>query len=131
MITDPIADMLTRIRNAVARNFPIVEIPYSRLKERISNLMLENGWLDKIEVLENKPSQLLLLTFKYFRDQPAIRGLQRISKPGHRVYMNLNQLNKNYPNKLEMIIVSTSKGLMTRDKAVKKALGGEVMFKIW
>ncbi|MEA1909428.1 MAG: 30S ribosomal protein S8 [Patescibacteria group bacterium] len=131
MNTDPISDMLTRIRNAAERRFPAVDIPYSRLKERIADLMVKNGWLDKFEVMEGEPSQTIVLTFKYFRGHPAIKGLKRISKPGLRVHMNSTKLNKSFPNKLEMIVISTSKGLLTRREAQKEGLGGEIMFKVW
>ncbi|MFH0912199.1 MAG: 30S ribosomal protein S8 [Patescibacteria group bacterium] len=132
MTTDPIADMLTRLRNAVARRQLTVQVPASRLKEAIARMLVGNGWIHKYELIK-LPETLpyLLLTLKYQGQQPVIRGVRRISKPGQRIYMNKAQLIKSLPTKLETVIVSTSHGLMTSTTAKSQHLGGEILFKIW
>jgi len=132
MITDPIADMLTRLRNAVARKFLTTKIPTSRFKEKIAQILVDNGWIEKYELIKQTDAlPYLLITFKYHQREPVIRGLQMISKPGQRIYMNNTKLTKNYFSKLETVVVSTSQGLMTSLQARDAKLGGEVLFKIW
>lgn len=132
MITDPIADMLTRIRNAVARRFLTTKIPASRFKEDIAKILVKNGWLEKYELVSSDDEHpYLLITLKYYQQRPVIRDLQRISKPGQRIHVNNAELNKKYFSRFETVVVSTSKGLMTSTEAHFAKLGGEVLFKIW
>ena len=132
MNTDPIADMLTRIRNANACDFETVKIPASQLKQAIADILVKNGYISKSELI--KPTNnhsYLLLTLRYYKNKPIINGLKRVSKPGQRTYLNLTELNKMLSSKIEDLIVSTSQGLMTGREARKKGLGGEALFKIW
>lgn len=132
MITDPIADMLTRLRNASSRRFSTVQIPASRFKEAVAELLVREGWIEKSELIKPETGHTyLLLTLKYSDNQPVIRGLTRISKSGQRIYMNQAELGKKLSNRMETVVVSTSNGLMSGSDAKKKQLGGEVLFKIW
>jgi len=128
----PIADMLTRIRNASARQAQAVKIPTSRFKETVAQLLVETGWVEKAEVV--KPADeipYLLVSLKYYREHPVIRGIRMISKSGQRIYKGKAQLAKSPSSKLETVVVSTSQGLMTGAEARAAGLGGEVLFKIW
>ena len=131
-MTDQISDMLTRLRNATARQSLTTKVPLSRVKEAIAKILVENGWIEGYEVvkLPDVPAYLLL-TLKYYRQKPIIRGIQRISKPGQKIYMNRAELDKRLPSKLETVVISTSQGLMTGAQAKSAGLGGEVLFKIW
>ena len=132
MHTHPIADMLTRIRNASARGFATVEIPTSRLKEAIAQLLVETGWIERADLIKPEETAAhLLITLKYHRNQPVIRGLRMISKSGQRIYQGKVQLAKSRTPKSETIVVSTSQGLKTGAEAKAIGLGGEVLFKIW
>jgi len=132
MNTDPIADMLTRIRNGVARQFKTVKIPASKLKQAIANLLVDQGYLNQSELINLKDQHpYLLLTLRYHDNQSIIKGLERISKPGHRIYLKANNLSKLLSSPIEDIIISTAKGLMTGRKARTTGLGGEILFKIW
>jgi len=132
MNTDPIADMLTRIRNGIARQFKTVKIPASKLKQAIADILIDQGYLSKSELISSKDKHpYLLLTLRYYGNQPIINGLKRVSKPGHRIYLKAKDLSKLLSSPIEDIIVSTSKGLVTGRKAKTASLGGEVLFKIW
>ena len=133
MMTDPIADMLTRVRNATARRSLTTKVPASRIKEAIAKILLDNGWLEKFELIkpEDTPAHLLL-TLKYHHNaQPVMRGIQRISKPGQRIYLRQAKLTRQMSSQLETLVISTSKGLMTSYQAKAAGLGGEILFKIW
>ena len=132
MNTDPIADMLTRIRNAVARSFQTVRIPASKVKADIANALVVNGYIEKYELVKPKDEHAyLILGLRYYADKPVINGLKRISKPGQRIYMNKTQLRKSLSSRIEHVIVSTSHGIMTGRQAKHAHLGGEVLFKVW
>ncbi len=133
-MTDPIADMLTRVRNATARRSLTTKVPASRIKEAIAKILLDNGWLEKFELIkpEDAPAAYLLLTLKYHHNaQPVMRGIQRISKPGQRIYLRQAKLTRQMSSQLETLVVSTSKGLMTSAQAKAEGIGGEILFKIW
>lgn len=128
----PISDMMTRIRNASARNFVAVKIPASRFKEAVAKILVEQGWLEGFEIV--KPADghpYLLATLKYSHQKTIIRGIKMISTPGQRIYMDRAKLNKKITSQLETLIISTSQGLLTAEEAKSKGLGGEVIFKIW
>jgi len=128
----PIADMLTRIRNASARGFTTVKVPTSRLKEAIAKLLAETGWIERVELVKPEGEMAhLLITLKYRRNRPVIRGLRIISKSGQRIYQGKTQLAKNRTSKLETVVISTSEGLKTGSEAKAIGKGGEVLFKIW
>ncbi len=126
-MTDPIADMLTRIRNAQAMAKPSVQLPASKVKLAIAQLLKEEGYVDDVVVAEVGPGKRTLsLKLKYFQGKPVIEKLERISRPGLRKYRGKDALPK-VLNGLGLAIVSTSKGLMTDAKARAEGLGGEVV----
>ncbi|MDO5601429.1 MAG: 30S ribosomal protein S8 [Oscillospiraceae bacterium] len=130
-ITDPIADLLTRIRNASTAKHPTVDVPASNLKKAICDILVEEGFIKSVQVVEDNMQNMLHLTLKYGENNtPVITGLRRVSKPGLRIYSNVEDMPKVLKG-LGTAIISTSKGVMT-DKAAKKAnVGGEVLAYIW
>lgn len=130
VVTDPIADMLTRIRNALTARHLTVEIPASNMKKAIAEILLEEGYITGYEVIENKMYRKIIITLKYTGKQSVVSGLKRISKPGLRVYAKSNELPK-VLNGLGIAIVSTSKGVMTDKKARLLNQGGEVLAYVW
>lgn len=129
MFTDPIADMLTRIRNASAVKKPEVVIPFSKIKFAIAQILTEEGYVKKAEKKDDNFGQIII-KLKYENDRAAIKDIKRISKTGRRVYVGKDRL-PNVLNNLGIAIVSTSKGLMTNKKAQKEGLGGEVICEIY
>ncbi|MCM1043106.1 MAG: 30S ribosomal protein S8 [Corallococcus sp.] len=131
VVTDPIADMLTRIRNAITAKHADVEIPASKTKTAIADILVEEGYVAGYEIIENPLQNSLKLTLKYgYKGERVIKGLKRISKPGLRVYAKSSELPK-VLNGLGIAIVSTSKGIMTDKKARNSNLGGEVLAYVW
>lgn len=129
-MTDPIADMLNRIRNAQAVSNQTVEVPFSKLKYEIAKIMEKRGFVEKIDTKGKKNKKNFEIVLKYDENMPAISGLKRISKPGQRVYSAWQKLGK-MGEGLGILIVSTSKGLMTGREAKQKKIGGEVICHIW
>ena len=129
-IIDPIADMLTRIRNAIMANHATVPVPSSKVKLAIVKILKEEGLIDRYEVLKGKPQPTIKIHLKYLDEQPAILGLERVSKPGLRVYVEKQEIPRVYGG-LGIAIVSTSKGIMTGQEAWKRRLGGEVLCYVW
>ena len=131
-MTDPIADMLTRIRNALTVRKEKVEIPASKLKIDIANILVKEGYIQACEIVEAKPQNSIVLTLKYAQQKglKVINGLERVSKPGLRVYANVNDIPKVY-NGLGIAILSTSKGILSDKEARAMNVGGEVLAKIW
>ncbi|HHX20372.1 MAG TPA: 30S ribosomal protein S8 [Clostridiales bacterium] len=133
VVNDPIADMLTRIRNAQIAKHETVCIPASKSKKAIARILLEEGYVKNYELVDDDGHPQIKLTLKYLGDrqqQPVIAGLKRISKPGLRVYARSEELPKVLGG-LGIAIVSTSKGLMTDRLARQGNLGGEVLAYIW
>ncbi len=130
-ITDPIADLLTRIRNASSAKHPSVEIPASNLKKAICKILVEEGYVKGVQVIEDDKQGMLRVTLKYQPNgAPVIAGLRRVSKPGLRIYTNCEDMPKVMKG-LGTAIISTSKGVMT-DKAARAAhVGGEVLAFVW
>ena len=130
-ITDPIADLLTRIRNASSDKHPSVEIPASNLKKAICKILVEEGYVKGVQVIEDDKQGMLRVTLKYQPNgAPVIAGLRRVSKPGLRIYTNYEDMPKVMKG-LGTAIISTSKGVMT-DKAARAAhVGGEVLAFVW
>jgi small subunit ribosomal protein S8 len=129
-MTDPIADMLTRIRNAIGASRTHVLLPHSKIKEQIAKILKENGFIADYQAEKNGIFVVLKLTLNSDGENPAINDLQRVSKPGRRVYTAAG----NIPLILGgrgMVIVSTSGGLMTGREARGKGLGGELICKVW
>ena len=130
-ITDPIADMLTRIRNAGAARHATVEVPASGMKKAIAQILLDEGYIKAFEVVENGTQGTIKITLKYTANkEKAISGLRRVSKPGLRVYAGADELPRVLKG-LGIAIVSTSKGIMTDKKARELHVGGEVLAFIW
>jgi small subunit ribosomal protein S8 len=130
-MTDPIADLLTRIRNANVVRHEMVEVPSSNIKKAVANIMLQEGYLKNIEEYNDGSVPMLRLTMKYGANkQRTITGLRRISKPGLRVYCGKEETPK-VLNGLGVAVISTSKGIVTDREARKLGLGGEVICYIW
>ena len=130
-ITDPIADMLTRIRNAGAARHATVEIPASSMKKAIAQILLDEGYIKAFEVIENGTQGTIKVTLKYSANkEKAISGLRRVSKPGLRVYAGADELPR-VLHGLGIAIVSTSKGVMTDKAARAQHIGGEVLAFVW
>lgn len=131
MYTDPIADMLTRIRNAQAVNKEEVLIPFSKLKFEVAKILKHEDYISALEKDETEKFPQLKIVLKYDnKKQPAIRSIQRVSKPGRRIYVSKDKLPK-VLNNLGVAILSTSSGMMTNKEAKRKGLGGEVICEIW
>ncbi len=130
MFNDPIADLLTRIRNANLRKKKALEIPYSKTKEEITKILLEEGYILDFRIENEGVDKEIKIFLKYKGTQKVITGLKRISKPGLRVYSPADKLPR-VLNGYGIAIVSTSKGIMTADQARKDQLGGEVMAFVW
>ena len=129
-MTDPIADMLTRIRNANQNRNVSCEVPASKMKEEIARILKEEGFIEDYKINNDTVQGTITLTLKYKNKERVITGLKRISKPGLRVYAKANEL-PTVLNGLGIAIISTSKGVMTDKEARKNALGGEVIAYIW
>lgn len=127
---DPIADFLTRLRNAIKAQKVIVDIPASKMKIDIARILLQQKYIDSYEVIEDNKQGILRIKLKYVQGRNAISGLKRISKPGLRVYKNARSIDR-VLNGLGIAIVSTSKGLKTDTEARHENLGGEVICQIW
>ena len=131
MVTDPIADMLTRIRNANQMKNKEVEIPASKIKVEIARILKEEGFIVDYKTKKNNVQDVLVLTLKYGENKErVITGLKRISKPGLRVYVKAEEVPK-VLNGLGIAIISTSRGVMTDKNARQQSLGGEVLAYVW
>ena len=130
-MTDPIADMLTRIRNANTAGHPTVEIPASKMKKSIAGILKEEGYIDDFEVIEDNKQGIIKVTMKYGADKErVISGIKKISKPGLRIYANKDELPKVLGG-YGIAIISTNKGVMTDREARKAGVGGEVVAFVW
>ena len=130
-ISDVIADMLTRIRNANDAKHESVDIPASNLKKSIAEILLEEGYIKNFQIVEDGKQGIIRVTLKYTAGkQKVIRGLKRVSKPGLRIYSNCEDMPK-VMNGLGIAIVSTSKGVMTDKKARAAKVGGEILAFVW
>jgi small subunit ribosomal protein S8 len=125
-MSDPIADMLTRIRNAQRTNKTTVSMPASKLKGAIANVLKDEGYIDDFNVQNNEGKPVLNISLKYYAGRPVIEKIERVSKPGLRIYKGSQNLPK-VMNGLGVTIVSTSKGVMTDRKAQAAGIGGEVL----
>ncbi len=129
-MTDPIADMLTRIRNAYMAGKKSVKIPYSKLKANIAEILKKSNYIDNIKVSTEGNHKNLNLSLKYINSKPAINHIERISKPGRRVYSKVNHLTRPLSG-YGLAIISTSSGVMSVKNAREKNLGGELICKVW
>jgi small subunit ribosomal protein S8 len=133
-MSDPIADMLTRIRNALMRGHPSVPIPHSKTKEAVANVLRGEGYIESYKVVPAKPHKVLQIDLKYKGDRrnrrSIITGLERVSKPGRRVYVGKKEIPWVLSG-MGIAVITTSQGIMTGQQARRKGLGGEVLCKVW
>ena len=131
VVTDPIADMLTRMRNAITAKHENVLVPLSKEKEAIANILLNEGYINGFEIVEEKTGKYLNISIKYDENgQSVIYGLKRVSKPGLRVYAGVEKL-PSVINGLGISIISTNKGILTDKQAREAKVGGEVLAYVW
>ena len=131
VITDPIADMLTRIRNANTANHQTVDIPASKMKKAVALILKDEGFIEEVESVTEGPQGTLRVKLKYGPNkEKVITGLRRISRPGLRVYTPKNEVPR-VMGGLGLVIMSTSKGIMSGKKAKKEGFGGEVLCYVW
>ena len=130
VVTDTIADMLTRIRNANQMRYEEVQVPASNIKKEIARILKEEGFIKDYKIVSDNAQGTIVLTLKYNKKERVITGLKRISKPGLRVYAKNDEIPK-VLNGLGIAIISTSKGIMTDKEARKENIGGEVLAYIW
>ena len=130
-ITDPIADLLTRIRNANSAKHESVDVPASNMKKAIVEILNKEGYIKEYQVIEDGKQGVIRITLKYgANNEKAISGLKRVSKPGHRIYAGVDEMPKVLKG-LGIAIVSTSKGIMTDKQARAEHIGGEVLAFVW
>ena len=129
-MSDVIADMLTRIRNANDAKHATVDIPASKMKKSIADILVEEGYIKSYQVIEDGKQGIIRITLKYIGKKQVIQGLRRVSKPGLRIYSGCEDMPK-VMNGLGVAIVSTSKGIMTDKKARKENVGGEILAFVW
>ncbi|WP_420627260.1 30S ribosomal protein S8 [Candidatus Leptofilum sp.] len=133
-MSDPIADMLTRIRNAQMREHKTVSMPHSNVKAAIADVLVKEGYIQEFKVLPEKPQAVLQLTLKYVGDRrtrrSVITGLERVSRPGRRVYVGKSDIPWVLSG-MGISIVTTSRGIMTGQQARRQGVGGEVLCKVW
>lgn len=130
MMTDPIADMLSRVRNAMRAGHKRVDMPVSKLKAEIARILKENHYVHDYKVLDDGRHGVLRIYLKYHEDEPVIRDMQRVSTPGRRKYVGAKELPR-VRNGLGMAIISTSRGVMSDSEAREQNVGGEVLAAIW
>jgi small subunit ribosomal protein S8 len=131
MMTDPIADMLTRIRNSVLSKAEKVDIPASRLKVEIAKIMKEEGFIKSYKIIKDKKQGILRVTLKYTQDnRPIVEGLKRISKPGRRVYVGKDEV-PSVVGGMGIAVMTTPKGILTDKVCRREGVGGEVLCYIW
>ena len=128
-MTDPVADLLTRIRNALMRKKMSVNVPYSKLKHELSKLLVKEGFLESVKKVK-KDFDELEIVLKYHNDEPVIKELTRESKPGLRKYISYKDI-KPHKGGLGLKVLTTSKGLMTDKEAIKAEIGGEIICRVF
>ena len=130
MMTDPIADMLTRIRSGNMKKHESVEVPASNMKKSLAQILLDEGYIKGFNVVEDNKQGMITIDLKYVDDQRVISGLKRISKPGRRVYVRANEVPRVLDG-LGIAVLSTSHGVLTDKQAREEGVGGEVLCYIW
>jgi small subunit ribosomal protein S8 len=129
-VSDPIADMLTRMRNAIMADHDSVLVPWSKTKLSIIKILKDEGFINRYEVVKGQPQPMMTVYLKYTDGKSAILALERVSKPGLKVYAERREIPRVYGG-LGIAVVSTSKGIMTGQEAWRKHLGGEVLCYVW
>ena len=130
MMTDPIADLFTRIRNGLMVGHLRIDVPGSKMKARIVEILLEEGYIKSFRIYQDNLQGIIRVYLKYQNDRPVIRGIKRISKPGRRNYVKRDKIPK-FLNGLGLTILSTSSGVMTDHECREKGVGGEVLGHVW
>jgi len=130
MMTDPIADLFTRIRNGQMVRHPRVDVPGSKMKKRIVEILKDEGYIKNFRYYEDGKQGILRVYLKYQNDEPVIRGIERVSKPGRRNYVGRDTIPR-VLNGLGLAIVSTSSGVFTDEQCREKGVGGEVLGRVW
>lgn len=130
MLTDPIADMLTRVRNAILIRTEKVDIPASKMKVEIAKILKEEGFIKSYKILKDKKQGVLRMALKYTNSEPMITGLKRISKPGRRVYVGKDEMPK-VMGGVGVAIITTSKGILTDRECRREGVGGEILCHVW
>lgn len=131
MMTDPIADMLTRLRNAALARHDRCEMPHSKLKQHLAEVLKGEGYVDDVRTSDGEGAKVLTVVLRYGRDrQPAIDGVRRVSSPGRRVYVQHDRIGK-VCSGMGVSILSTSRGVMTDREAKKQRVGGELLCEVW
>lgn len=130
MNTDPIADMLSRIRNAIAVNRNVVRVPFSKLKHNIASLLQDAGFLSDVSIDDNGPFKEIIITINAEDENAKITGIERVSKPGRRLYAKADDIPRVMSGR-GVMIVSTSRGIMTDKGARQQRMGGELMVKVY
>ncbi len=131
VVTDPVADLLTRIRNANTANHQTVDVPASRMKKAVAQILLDEGFINGVEELKEGPQGTLRITLRYGPEkEKVITGLRRISRPGLRVYTSKTEIPRVLGG-LGLVIMSTSKGIMSGKRAKREGFGGEVLAYVW
>ncbi len=130
MYTDTIADMLTRIRNAIMANHERVEVPSSKVKKVMIHILKEEGYIKNYKVVEEQGKERIVIYLKYVNQEPVIRGVERVSKPSRRVYTGKDDIPV-VMGGYGIAIISTSQGIMTGKKAADLGIGGEILCKVW
>jgi len=133
-MSDPVADMLTRMRNAMMRQHQTVSVPHSKIKESVAQVLKEEGYIEDFQVLPEKPRAIIQIKLKYVggrrERRSVITGLERVSRPGRRVYVGKREIPWVLSG-MGVAVLTTSKGIMTGQKARRLGLGGEVLCKVW
>jgi|SRR3972149_9991949 small subunit ribosomal protein S8 len=130
MTSDPIADMLTRIRNSILARHEKVDIPASKLKAEVARILKEEGYIQSYKTIEEGPQGVIRLFLRKSDGTQVILGIQRVSKPGRRIYVNKDQIPR-VQGGLGINILSTSRGLMTGRQAIRVGVGGEILANVW
>lgn len=130
VVTDPIADMLTRIRNAIMARHDSVLVPASKMKISVAKILKDEGFITDYSVLKGTPHRMIKVILKYVDGRSVLVGIERVSKPGLRVYVGRGEIPRIYGG-LGITILSTSKGVMTGQEAWRKNLGGELLCSVW
>lgn len=130
-MTDPIADMLTRIRNGSKARKKFVDIPCSKIKERMARVLADNDFISRFAIIPDNKQGILRVKLRYTPDYESVfSGLERISRPGRRVYLSCDQLRAKR-RLLGTLVISTSQGVIVEDEAIKRGIGGEAICRIW
>jgi len=130
MVNDPIGDMLIQLKNATLVGKHVVQLPHSRLKQRVAEILQREGYVESVEGTGEKPKQMLKITLRYEGKSPAITDVKRMSRPGLRLYIGRHEIPQ-VVGGIGIAVLSTSQGIMTGKEARKKGLGGELMCTIW